>query len=97
MDIERIFGENAFGLEEMKNRLPKYIYKSLLMTIDEGQRLDLTIADSVAMAMKEWAVDRGATHFTHWFQPLTGSTAEKHDSFITPNKGGGAIARFTGS
>ena len=97
MDIERIFGENAFGLEEMKNRLPKDIYKSLLRTIDEGQRLDLTIADSVAMAMKEWAVDRGATHFTHWFQPLTGSTAEKHDSFITPNKGGGAIARFTGT
>lgn len=97
MDIERIFGENAFGLEEMKNRLPKEIYKSLLRTIDQGQRLDATIADSVAMAMKEWAVDRGATHFTHWFQPLTGSTAEKHDSFITPTKGGGAIARFTGS
>ena len=97
MDIERIFGENAFGLEEMKNRLPKEIYKSLLRTIDNGDQLDLTIADSVAMAMKEWAVDRGATHFTHWFQPLTGSTAEKHDSFITPNKGGGAIARFTGS
>ena len=97
MDIERIFGENAFGLEEMENRLPKEIYKSLLRTIDQGERLDITIADSVAMAMKEWAVDRGATHFTHWFQPLTGSTAEKHDSFITPNKGGGAIARFTGS
>ncbi len=97
MDIERIFGENAFGLDEMKNRLPKEVFKSLQRTIDNGERLDPTIADAVAMAMKEWAVDRGATHFTHWFQPLTGSTAEKHDSFITPNKGGGAIARFSGS
>lgn len=97
MDIERIFGENAFGIEEMKNRLPKDVFKSLQRTIDQGERLDPSIADTVAMAMKEWAVDRGATHFSHWFQPLTGSTAEKHDSFITPNKGGGAIARFSGS
>ena len=97
MDIERIFGENAFGMDEMKNRLPKEVFESLERTIDNGDRIDSTIADSVAMAMKEWAVERGATHFTHWFQPLTGSTAEKHDSFITPNKGGGAIARFTGS
>ncbi|MDG1754169.1 MAG: glutamine synthetase III [Rhodothermales bacterium] len=96
MDIERIFGENAFGMEEMENRLPKEIYKSLRATIDKGHTLDPTIADVVALAMKEWAVERGATHFTHWFQPLTGSTAEKHDSFITPNKGGGAIARFSG-
>ena len=86
MDIERIFGENAFGMDEMKNRLPKEVFESLERTIDNGDRIDPTIADSVAMAMKEWAVERGATHFTHWFQPLTGSTAEKHDSFITPNK-----------
>ncbi|MEZ4697562.1 MAG: glutamine synthetase III [Rhodothermales bacterium] len=97
MDVEKIFGENTFGLDEMKTRLPKSVYKSILATIEEGERLDPTIADTVAMAMKEWAVERGATHYTHWFQPLTGSTAEKHDSFITPNKGGGAIAQFSGA
>lgn len=96
MDIEEIFGENAFGLEEMKSRLPKDAYKSIKATIKEGRLLDPKIADTVAMAMKEWAVERGATHYTHWFQPLTGNTAEKHDSFITPNRGGGAIAQFSG-
>ncbi len=96
MDIERIFGENAFGLEEMKSRLPKSVYQSIVATVEKGQPIDLTIADTVALAMKEWAVERGATHYTHWFQPLTGTTAEKHDSFITPNKGGGAIAHFSG-
>lgn len=96
MNIERIFGENTFGLEQMKSRLPKNIFRSLLATIEKGRPLDMTIADAVAMAMKEWAVDKGATHFTHWFQPLTGYTAEKHDSFITPNKGGGAIVEFSG-
>jgi len=97
MDIERIFGENTFGLDEMKTRLPKIIYRSILDTIEKGDPIDPNIADNVALAMKEWAVEHGATHFTHWFQPLTGSTAEKHDSFITPNKGGGAIAQFSGS
>ncbi|MBO6574290.1 MAG: glutamine synthetase III [Rhodothermales bacterium] len=96
MDIERIFGENTFGLTEMQARLPKAVYKSILATIEKGAILDATIADTVALAMKEWAVERGATHFTHWFQPLTGFTAEKHDSFITPNEGGGAIAQFSG-
>ncbi|GIV61564.1 glutamine synthetase III [Rhodocaloribacter litoris] len=96
MDIEKIFGENAFGLEEMKSRLPKSVFNSILATIEKGEPLDPGIADTVALAMKEWAVERGATHFTHWFQPLTGLTAEKHDSFITPNKGGGAIAQFSG-
>jgi glutamine synthetase len=96
MDIEKIFGENTFGLDEMKSRLPKAVFKSILATIEKGQSLDPGIADTVALAMKEWAVERGATHFTHWFQPLTGLTAEKHDSFITPNKGGGAIAQFSG-
>lgn len=96
MDIERIFGENTFGLDQMKSRLPKNVYKSLLATIEKGEPLDMGIADAVAMAMKEWAVEKGATHFTHWFQPLTGYTAEKHDSFITPNKGGGAVAEFSG-
>ncbi len=96
MDVEKIFGENTFGLDEMKNRLPKSVFKSIIATIEMGEPLDPTIADTVALAMKEWAVEKGATHFTHWFQPLTGSTAEKHDSFITPNKGGGAMARFSG-
>ncbi len=96
MDIEKIFGENTFGLEEMKNRLPKDAFRSILATIEKGQSLDPGIADMVALAMKEWAVEHGATHFTHWFQPLTGLTAEKHDSFITPNKGGGVVAQFSG-
>lgn len=96
MDIEKIFGENTFGLAEMKARLPKSIYQALLATIHGGSELDPSVADAVAIAMKEWALEKGATHFTHWFQPLTGSTAEKHDSFITPNAGGGAVAEFSG-
>ena len=96
MDIESIFGENTFGLEEMKSRLAPETFASLLATIDKGERIDAAIADEVATAMKEWAIERGASHFTHWFQPLTGSTAEKHDSFITPNKGGGVVAKFSG-
>ncbi len=96
MDIERIFGENTFGLDEMKNRLPKTAYKAMLATIEKGAPIDPDIAETVALAMKEWAIEKGATHFTHWFQPLTGATAEKHDSFITPNKGGGAVAEFSG-
>ncbi len=96
MDIEKIFGENTFGLAEMKSRLPKTAHKSLVATIDKGTPIDPEVADAVALAMKEWAMEKGATHFTHWFQPLTGGTAEKHDSFITPNKGGGAIAEFSG-
>ncbi len=97
IDIEKIFGENTFGLEAMKSRLPKKVYERLLATIENNEPVDATVADTVATAMKEWAKERGGTHFTHWFQPLTGSTAEKHDSFITPNKGGGAIAEFSGS
>jgi glutamine synthetase len=96
VDVEKIFGENTFGLEAMKTRLPKTAFKSLLATIEKGQLLDPSVADAVALAMKEWAMERGVTHYTHWFQPLTGYTAEKHDSFITPNKGGGAIAEFSG-
>ncbi|HSK20087.1 MAG TPA: glutamine synthetase III [Longimicrobiales bacterium] len=96
MDIEQIFGESTFGLQEMKSRLPKATYKALMQTIDRGAELDGAVADAVALAMKEWAIERGATHFTHWFHPLTGQTAEKHDSFITPNVGGGAVAEFSG-
>jgi len=96
MKIEEIFAENTFGLGEMRARLPKATFDRLLATIEEGEELDGTVADAVAIAMKEWALEKGATHFTHWFQPLTGLTAEKHDSFITPNVGGGATAEFSG-
>jgi glutamine synthetase len=96
MNIEEIFGENTFGLTQMKARLPKSAYKALLSTIESGTELDPSLADTVAIAMKEWALEKGATHFTHWFQPLTGATAEKHDSFVTPNVGGGAVAEFSG-
>ena len=96
MDIEKIFGENTFGLDEMQSRLPKSVYQAMLATIKHGAPIDPDVAEAVAQAMKEWAIERGASHFTHWFQPLTGSTAEKHDSFITPNKGGGAVAKFSG-
>ena len=95
-DVEAMFGLNTFGLAEMKSRLPKTVYKRLTATIEKGEPFDETVADAVALAMKEWAVERGATHYTHWFQPLTGRTAEKHDSFITPNAGGGAVAEFSG-
>ena len=96
MDIEQIFGESTFGLQEMKSRLPKDTYKALMQTIERGAELDGAVAAAVALAMKEWAIEHGATHYTHWFHPLTGQTAEKHDSFITPNVGGGAVAEFSG-
>ena len=96
VDVEALFGRNTFGLAQMKARLPKAVYKRLVGTVERGEPFDETVADAVAQAMKEWAVERGATHFTHWFQPLTGRTAEKHDSFLTPNAGGGAIAEFSG-
>jgi glutamine synthetase len=95
-NIEEIFGLNTFGPAVMKSRLPKQVYKALVATTEHGNELDPSVADAVAIAMKEWAIEKGATHFTHWFQPLTGSTAEKHDSFVTPNYGGGAVAEFSG-
>ena len=96
MDVQAVFGTNTFGLAEMKNRLPKAVFKKITATIEKGEPFDETVADAVALAMKEWAVEKGATHYTHWFQPLTGRTAEKHDSFITPNAGGGAVSEFSG-
>jgi glutamine synthetase len=90
------FGANTFGLSEMQARLPKEIYRRLLRTIETGSELDSGVADAVAVAMKEWALERGALHYTHWFQPLTGLTAEKHDSFLSPAEGGKAITEFTG-
>ena len=83
INVTEIFGEDVFNDKVMQERLPKAVYKKLKKTITEGYELDPTIADAVAQAMKEWALENGATHYTHWFQPLTGITAEKHDSFIS--------------
>jgi glutamine synthetase len=91
-----IFGVNVFGKRVMKERLPKQIYKSLMKTIDNGTAIDPSIADVVAASMRDWAIEKGATHYTHVFFPLTGITAEKHDSFLSPDGEGGAIAEFTG-
>jgi glutamine synthetase len=90
------FGENVFSLAVQRQRLPKDVFKKLQGTLNSGDALDLSLADSVAQAMKEWALEQGATHFTHWFQPLTGSTAEKHDSFFNPAGEGTALAEFSG-
>jgi glutamine synthetase len=90
-----MFGQNVFNQSVMRERLPKAVFKTLKKTIDEGLPLDPSIADVVATAMKEWAVENGATHFTHWFQPMTGITAEKHDSFLSPSEGG-ALMEFSG-
>jgi len=91
-----VFGCNVFSDKVMRERLPKDIYKSVKKTIELGQKLDPTIADTVANAMKDWAIERGATHFTHVFYPLTGLTAEKHDAFLVPDGKGGAVAEFSG-
>jgi glutamine synthetase len=96
MNITEVFGEYTLTLEDLRERLPKIVWQELKKTVEEGQQLDLSVADAAALAMKEWATEMGATHFTHWFQPLTGATAEKHDSFITPNQGGGAVSEFSG-
>jgi len=90
------FGENTFSPAEMRKRLPKNVWRRLESTLDLGEPLDNSSADSVASAMREWALERGATHYTHWFQPLTGSTAEKHDSFYEPVGDGTAITEFSG-
>jgi glutamine synthetase len=95
-NIPKIFGEKTLQLDTLKERLPKGVWKELKKTITDNEPLNLMVADSVAVVMKDWAIEHGATHYTHWFQPLTGFTAEKHDSFITPNKGGGAVAEFSG-
>ncbi len=94
--IQEIYGTNVFNLKTMRNYLSEKAYKSLSDTIKNGTRLDPNIADEVAEAMKTWAISKGATHFSHWFQPLTGITAEKHDSFISPDGEGGVILEFSG-
>jgi glutamine synthetase len=91
-----LFGSLVFNDKEQKARLPKSAYNALRATITRGEPLDVSTADAVATALKEWAVERGATHYTHWFQPLTGITAEKHDSFLTPTSEGTALAEFRG-
>lgn len=94
--IAEIYGEDVFNLKTMKDYLPKPVYKKLISTIKNGVPLDSKIADDVANAMKRWAITKGASHYTHWFQPLTGSTAEKHDSFIEPDFEGGVMMDFSG-
>ncbi len=91
------FGANVFSVSVQRQRLPKDVFRKLQRTLDQGEVLDPSLADSVAQAMKEWALENGATHFTHMFQPLTGSTAEKHDSFYGPSAEGSAIAEFSGT
>jgi len=90
-----LFGANVFNDRVMQERLPKDVYKALRRTIDRGERLDMSIADAVAVAMRDWAIEKGATHYAHVFYPLTGLTAEKHDSFVEPDGQGGALAEFT--
>ncbi len=94
--ITEIYGEDVFNLKTMKDYLPKQVYRKLLSTIRQGAPIDAGIADDVANAMKRWAISKGASHYTHWFQPLTGSTAEKHDAFIEPDFEGGVMMDFSG-
>ncbi|MEN0014550.1 MAG: glutamine synthetase III, partial [Solirubrobacteraceae bacterium] len=92
----QIFGSNVFSVDVQRQRLPKSVFKELQDKLAKGEALDPPLADSVALALKEWALEKGASHYTHWFQPLTGSTAEKHDSFFGPTGSGGAVAEFSG-
>mgnify|MGYP006201801941 CR=1 FL=1 len=95
--ISDFYGENVFGKDAMRNTLASDIYKDLTRTIDKGGKIETNVANAVAAAMKSWAMDKGATHYTHWFQPLTGSTAEKHDSFFEPSSSGKNLESFKGS
>ncbi len=95
-DLSEVFGSNVFNQKVMKERLPNETYKGLLKTLEQGAPLTVEVANVVANAMKDWAIEKGATHYTHWFQPLTGQTAEKHDSFISPTSDGGVIMEFSG-
>ena len=96
MNVPQMFASNVFNQKVMQDLLPKETFKALKRTIDNGEPLELDVANQVAHAMKEWAISKGATHYTHWFQPLTGVTAEKHDSFITPCEDGSVIMEFSG-
>ena len=92
-----VFGSNVFSIKTQKERLPADVFTRLQGTLERGEALDIELADAVADAMKDWALENGATHYTHVFQPLTGLTAEKHDSFFRPTDDGGSIAKFKGS
>src|ERR687886_3054979 len=92
----QIFGQNVFGPAAQRQHLPRSVFQRLVRTLEQGEPLDMELADGVASAMRAWAMERGATHYTHWFQPLTGSTAEKHDSFYVPAGDGSAISEFSG-
>lgn len=95
-NIPEIYGSLVFNDRIMRSKLPKDMYKALKKTIENGTHLELDVANSVAVAMKEWAIENGATHYTHWFQPMTNVTAEKHDSFISPTGDGQVIMDFSG-
>ena len=95
-NVPDFFGCSVFDDRVMKAKLPSKVYLSLRRTIEEGEKLDISVANAVADAMKDWAAAKGATHYTHWFQPLTGVTAEKHDGFISPSPDGGVIMEFSG-
>ena len=95
-NIPKLFGCMVFNDEVMSQRLPDDVYQSLRKSVEQGKEIDPSIADTVAGAMKDWAIEKGATHYTHWFQPLTGVTAEKHEAFLTPVGGGKIIMKFSG-
>ena len=94
--VSEIYGSMVFNEHTMQERLPSATYKQLMRTIKDGEPLNLEVANVVAHAMKEWAIEKGATHYTHWFQPLTGITSEKHDAFLDPTPDGRAIQSFSG-
>ena len=96
-NVEEIFGQNLFTLNKMKERLPKNVYKEVVDVMNNGGELSMGTANVVAKEMKDWAVEHGATHYTHWFQPLTGITAEKHDAFVAhPDESGRMLTEFSG-
>ena len=95
-NVPEIYGSMVFNDAVMRQRLPKEVYKSLTKTIATGNMIDVSIANVVANAMKDWAIEKGATHYTHWFQPLTSVTAEKHDSFISPVAADQVVMEFSG-
>ena len=94
--VPDLYGADVFNDSIMRERLPKSVYKKLRATIEDGTAMDSATADVIATAMKDWALEKGATHFSHWFQPMTGSTAEKHDAFIAPQNDGTTIMEFSG-
>jgi len=96
LDVAELFGSNVFNEKVMLERLPKDTYKALRSTMEKGTLLTKEVADVVANAMRDWAIEKGATHYTHWFQPLTNLTAEKHDAFINPTADGGIAMEFSG-